>query len=279
MKRMVWERNKIIGYCWIVSILVLAAGFLGCSNESVDIADLLKQDSDVLSMDNVDLAGSKIALKRTLGDETGYDEVYQRSLFNSDRQYYESQSAESPEEPTPTPKRATVDLPDFELVGTLTSSDTRSIAFIKNLKPKDRKARTEVEKFEIGDWLGDYLVSVIEPSKVTLARGEELAYLRLKPPKNVSRKTAGPPRGTTRGGNSPKQGNVGGKACGIGGRPSGVGAARDEREEKEAEMKAAQSAEERSGRESRSRSAAGRSRANPRACGSGVAGTRSSCGR
>ncbi|HPQ38832.1 MAG TPA: hypothetical protein PLV45_00535 [bacterium] len=270
--------NNGIGLSILVGAMILLPG---CDNGSVMFPDSFERSSEVLSVAGSESAGSGISLKRNMEAEEVYSDIYEKNLFTSDRTYTETEAQEPGVEPTATPKRAAVDLPDFELVGTLTSADTENLAFIKNKKPKDRSKRNDVEKYEIGDWIGDYMVSGIEPSKVTLTRGEELAYLRLKPSETANRKTAARRRPAARGGTQQSR-----RACGNNRRTAARGG---ETEQERGGRTTARPASSRRGRstvagresaEARERSAASERGISGSACGGRVGGTRrTACGR
>ncbi|MCD4653362.1 hypothetical protein K8T06_05450 [bacterium] len=177
-------------------MMLFVALMTSCDSSMLD-PDKVGDETSLISLDNVEVSGPQIALKRRPIGEEKYSDIYNLNLFNSDRTYVESDSSEEKVEPTQTPKRTTVDLPNFELIGTLTSSESDNIAFIKNSKAEDKSKRNKALKYISGDWLGDYMISVIKPDKVVLTRGEELAYLRLKPPKNLRKKPSRKPRSKT----------------------------------------------------------------------------------
>lgn len=201
-------KKRIIPGFFIVMLLVIP----GCSDDTISFPESMKRSGEALMVAETGGTSGKIALKREMDAEASYTEIYEKNLFAADRTFTESAEEEAGVEPTPTPQRAAVDLPDFELVGTLTTANADSLAFIKNKKPKDRTKRNKVDKYEIGDWLGDYMVSGIEPAKVTLTRGEELAYLRLKPSETAQRRTAG--RRTSRTGRQRARPACGGRTTG-----------------------------------------------------------------
>lgn len=171
--------------CMLVSLILTLSA---CDPKTLKLPSAAEESLDTFDSNAAGNSASKLALKRKPGNASEYDEVYEKNLFNSDREFIESEEEAETVEPTATPQRTAVDLPHVVLVGTLTASGNKHIAFIKNSKDKDKSKRNKTLKYEIGDWLGDYMLSNIEPDKVTLTKGEELAYLRLKPPTNISRK-------------------------------------------------------------------------------------------
>ena len=74
---------------------------------------------------------SDVVLKKSISKESDYSDVYKKTLFNPERTFVEKEETVDTE-PTPTPPRLAIDLPDLELVGTLKTSGPNSYAFIRN---------------------------------------------------------------------------------------------------------------------------------------------------
>ncbi len=170
----------------IGSVLLLA-----CDRHSTKLP---KQHSDaegiMMLSQEISQQGSSVKLKRSVGQQAQYADIYNRNLFNPDRQFVEDEELPSVPEPTPAPARAQTEVPDLELVGTLkTDSSNENFAFIKNAGDPDPSMRNKIRRYSKGDWIGDYWVSQIETSEVTLIRGEDVAVLRLRPPENIGRPT------------------------------------------------------------------------------------------
>lgn len=163
--------------------------FIGCSG--TDTAGILLPEPDENTLIDGDIiAESNLQLKRNPGDEKKYSDIYNKTLFNQDRIFIEMKE-ETAVEPEATPSRMQIEVPNLELVGTLqTSADKNSYAFIKNAGDTDPAMRNKVRKYEKGEWIGDYLISRIDASRVTLIRGEEIAVLQLKPPQGFGRPPA-----------------------------------------------------------------------------------------
>lgn len=174
-----------------IPILILSCFILvGCSNEEIVS---LKHDGDGMPSEGfgqvTDLPD--VSLKKNVMNELYYEDVYKKTLFNPERSFIESEN--SPDEdtsPTPT-KQAAIDLPNLDLIGTLKTSDNMDYAFIRNSGAGSKNASNMVMKYTLGQWIGDYLVTKIEASRVTLMKGQEVAIIRLKP----SGKPAGKPVG------------------------------------------------------------------------------------
>jgi hypothetical protein len=186
-----------------VFTVVLMLCFIGCSG--TDTAGVIPREPDEsVLIDGDIIAESNLQLKKNPGQEKKYSDIYNKTLFNQDRIFIEKEE-ETAVEPEPTPSRMQIEVPNLELVGTLqTSADKNSYAFIKNAGDMDPAMRNKVRKYEKGEWIGDYLISRIDASRVTLIRGEEIAVLQLKPPQSFGRVPAS--KGSRQSGEDQSQG-------------------------------------------------------------------------
>jgi len=161
---------------------------MGCDDSVIYSPENAFKGKSEITLEGADYSSPQIAMKREASSEDSYSDIYNLNLFSSDRTYVEPEGSGKTAEPTKTPKRAAIGLPNFQLVGTLTSSGSEDLAFIKNSKAEDKTKRGKAVKYITGDWLGDYMISKIDSDRVVLVKGEETAYLRLKPPKNLTRR-------------------------------------------------------------------------------------------
>lgn len=226
---------------WVLLVsfpIVLMPGLIGCSKS--DMQGLVPDDIEgsVLVADDI-TANPNIQLKKPPGSKTKYDDIYRKTLFNPDRIFLDTEPEKAPAEPEPTPARMQIDVPNLELVGTLHKTvDKSSYAFIKNTNDADPAMRNKVRKYGQGEWIGDYLISLIESNRVTLIRGEEIAMLQLKPSRAAGN---APARG---GGRRPAAGSSGqqGASVSVGQRRQQSNAEREKEEEmrRAKEMEAAE---------------------------------------
>ncbi len=212
----------------ILSIVLMLCLF-GCSE--VDVTDWVSDEIEdaVFIADDI-TANPNIQLKKSSGSQMKYDDIYLKTLFSPDRVFLDIGQEDIPVEPEPTPARMQIDVPNLELVGTLQKTvDKSSYAFIKNANDADPSMRNKVRKYGQGEWIGDYLISLIESNRVTLMRGEEIALLQLKPSQVAGRPPA-------RGGRQPVAGGGPTQQRAVPGNNQRRPASQQERE-KEEEMK------------------------------------------
>ncbi|MBN1880347.1 hypothetical protein JW823_09585 [bacterium] len=190
-------------------VLLTCSFLLACSNVEMDLP---KSDDENLGLP-IEIGAierqSDIALKRAVPSETSYDDVFHKTLFNPDREFVETEQV-NPEIPIATPERQTIEIPNLELIGTLKTANSSSYAFIRTMGSGKKAGAPAIAKYTLGQWIGDYLISKIDASRVTLMKGNEVAVLQLKPsanpagrsPKAPGRQAAGKNPRTSSGGSS-----------------------------------------------------------------------------
>ncbi len=176
--------------------IALMSFLTACIDENFAVPEARETELDYSNTGGADPDKTDIVLKKSLPSESEYVDVYQKTLFNPERKYTE-EVEQTTGEPEATPARQTVNLPNLELVGTLKTSAPASYAFIRNTGEKEKNQKNKVLKYELGQWIGEYLISKIEASQVTLMKGEEVAVIKLKPSSNPGKK-ASPPSGDRR---------------------------------------------------------------------------------
>lgn len=123
------------------------------------------------------LAGS---LKRSFSDSNEYATIANSNLFSPDRK---AEEEDTQTETTPTPvQKISTELPDLRLVGTFSSPDNKSLAFIVDKKNKDNP--NKALKYSVGDHIGDYEIKEIFTDRINLLKNTEVASLKLKPSDN-----------------------------------------------------------------------------------------------
>ena len=200
-----WKSEKLdVRGIKITQVFILACFFLmGCSDDGIALPT--RGVDGNLPSEGIGKVAElpDISLKKSVQDELHYEDVYKKTLFNPERTFVESEKLPE-EETTPTPTKQAVDLPNLDLVGTLKTSDDMSYAFIRNSGAGSKNVKNMVTKYALGQWIGEYLITKIETSRVTLMKGQEVAIIRLKP--------SGKP--------AARQSGTGGRRPGEGARPA-----------------------------------------------------------
>lgn len=178
----------------LIQFIVLSCFLLiGCSEEGIDLPTHGLDGSMPLNEIEQKSELPDISLKKSVPGELHYEDVFKKTLFNPERTFVETETSPD-QETTPTPTKQAVDLPNLALVGTLKTSDDMSYAFIRNSGAGNKNTNSMVMKYTLGQWIGEYLITKIETSRVTLMKGQEVAVIRLKPSGKPAGKPAAPGR-------------------------------------------------------------------------------------
>ncbi|MBN1550506.1 hypothetical protein JW979_03505 [bacterium] len=171
------ENNFFKTIFFLLPIMILSAG----SCQPAD--NLITGVSDYSDL-TTDLLATPVAqdivytVKRNVANESEYSVITQTNLFDPERKF-EQESAQTDPTPTPSTAPSITEIPNLKLVGTIKTNSEESYAFIVDSKDKDRQGKSK--RYAIGDFIGEYRVSMIKPDQVIIKKGDELAVLRLKP--------------------------------------------------------------------------------------------------
>jgi len=165
-------RNLCITFC----CFIISFGLFSCSRQT----DLFPEDTGQPAVDlalETENIGT-IKLKSVLGNAEDYNQITSGNLFDKER--------EPPPEGTPvgTPisegtGQQPVNIPNLKLVGTINMGGGISYAFI--IDTKNSKLKNKIQRFKLGDKIGDYEITDVGADRVAFQKGEELAVLKLKP--------------------------------------------------------------------------------------------------
>ncbi len=180
--------------------------FTGCFEGSDTAPNETLAGTDFVLDKGLDQSGS-ISLKSHPGNADRYDVISEKNLFHKDRNYVPADNEETePDKPSDDKPARKVDLPNLKLVGTISMSASESYAFI--IDTKDRKLKNKIQKFKLGDWIGDYRITGINADHVAFKKGDELALLKLKAAEGKAKSRSRASRNNSRTGTKNTQKNA-----------------------------------------------------------------------